>query len=177
MPTEKNAVWAELIQLLPVVSLALPFIVQGSVDLQQAASGFVVAALLTLPATAWVVARKQLLNPILVGTGLWLWLGAAAFYLPIEPIARWLKQSQAFGLFAAALGAGAIATWFSPHGYVACRTSDNVWRLRASSSLLGFTALALGWSWVFRHDIRLGGGLPFIALNVARRALCLRAPA
>ena len=80
MPTEKNAVWAELIQLVPVVSLALPFIVQGSVDLRQAASGFVVAALLTLPVTAWVAARKQLLNPILVGTALWLWLGAAAFY-------------------------------------------------------------------------------------------------
>jgi hypothetical protein len=37
--------------------------------------------------------------------------------------------------------------------------------------------LMVGWAWLFRHNIRLGGGLPFIVLNVARRVIGRRAPA
>jgi len=176
MAIRRNPVWAELVQLVPVISLAFPFIVEGKVDISRAGSGFLIGALLAIPISAVVVLRKHLLNPILVGAGLWLWLGALAFWLPVAPLAAWLVQTQAFGLFVAALAAGVAATLMSPHGYVACRSSDPRWIRQASLGLLGLTLVILCWSWLFRHDIRLGGGLPFIVLNVARRVLGRRAP-
>lgn len=176
MVTRKNPAWAELLQLVPVVSLALPFIVEGSVDLRRAGTGFLVAALLTLPVIAIVRIRQQLQNPILVGTALWLWVGAIAFNVPVPAMAEWLSQTQAFGLFVAALAVGLIATLRWRFGYVACPSSDTLWIRRASFALLVLTLVMVAWAWAFRHDIRIGGGLPFIALNVARRVLHLRAP-
>ena len=176
MATRRNAVWAELVQLVPIVSLAFPFIVEGKVDISRAGLGFLIGALLVIPISAVVVLRKHLLNPILVGAGLWLWLGALAFWLPVAPLVAWLVQTQAFGLFAAAIVTGLAATLVSPQGYVACRSSDPRWIRRASLGLLGLTLVILCWAWLFRHDIRLGGGLPFIVLNVARRVVGRRAP-
>ena len=175
MVKKQNPVWIELVQLIPIVSLALPFILAGGVDLGRAGTGFVIGALLAVPVTA-VVARRYLLNPILVGTNLWLWLGAVAFQLPLRPVAAWLTETQAVGLFIAALGVGIVATFTSPQGYVACAKADPRWVRRASLGLLALTVVTVGWSWVFRHDVRLGGGLPFIVLNLARRGMCLCAP-
>jgi hypothetical protein len=95
----------------------------------------------------------------------------------VEPLARWLIETQAFGLFLAAFAVGAIATFCFPHGYVACASSDGRWIRRASLGLLGFTAIVVLWAWMFRNNVRLGGGLPFIALNLARRIVARRAPA
>lgn len=176
MTKPRNPVWAELLQLVPIISLAFPFIVQGKVDLARAGSGFLIGALLTIPITALVVARKHLLNPILVGTNVWLWLGALAFAVPVPALADWLRQTQAFALFASALVAGVVTTFLSEHGYVACYSTDSGWIRRTSLGLLALTAVVVTWSWIFRHDIRLGGGLPFIVLNVVRRVLTVRAP-
>ena len=103
MVTRRNGVWAELVQLVPIISLALPFIVAGKVDISRAGSGFLLGALLTIPISAVIVLRKHLLK------------------------------------------------------------------------LLGLTVVILCWAWMFRHDIRLGGGLPFIVLNLGRRVLGRRA--
>jgi hypothetical protein len=175
MVTRRNGVWAELVQLVPIICLALPFIVAGKVDISRAGSGFLLGALLTIPISAVVVLRKHLLNPILVGTGLWLWLGAIAFTIPVPALNAWLVQTQAFGLFVAAFVAGLAATILSPQGYVAYRSSDPRWIRKASFGLLGLTVVILCWAWMFRHDIRLGGGLPFIVLNLGRRVLGRRA--
>jgi hypothetical protein len=177
MAISRNPIWAELVQLIPVVCLAFPFIVAGKVDLGQAGWGFLVGAILALAISAVVLARGKLLNPILVGTGLWLCLGAVAFQVPVAPLAAWLVSTQALGLFLAALVAGVFATFFSSQGYIACGSSDPRWIRRASLGLLGFTAVVVAWSWIFRTDVRLGGGLPFIALNVTRRIVTRRAPA
>ena len=176
MATRRNPAWAELVQLTPIISLAFPFILAGKVDLSRAGLGFFIGALLTIPISALVILRKHLLNPILVGAGLWLWLGAIAFTVPVAPIIAWLVQTQAFGLFAAALVAGSAATLISPQGYVACPSRDPRWIKNASLGLLGLTMAILCWAWMFRHDVRLGGGLPFIVLNVGRRMLIRRAP-
>lgn len=175
MVKDQNPAWVELVQLVPIVSFALPFILAGGVDLARAGAGFLIGALLAVPVTA-VVARRYLLNPILVGTNLWLWLGAIAFQLPLRPVAAWLTETQAVGLFVAALAVAIVATLTSSHGYVACAGADPRWVRRASLGLLALTVVMVGWAWVFRHDVRLGGGLPFIVLNVARRVMCLRAP-
>jgi hypothetical protein len=177
MAMRRNPVWAELVQLVPIISLAFPFIVAGKVDLSRAAPGFLLGALLTLPVSAAVLWRKHRLNPILLGTGLWLWLGLLAFYLPVPALVAWLIETQAFGLFALALVVGIAATLLFPSGYTACASSDPRWIRKASSGLLGLTVAIVLWAWFFRHDIRLGGGLPFIALNVARRVIGRKAPA
>jgi hypothetical protein len=176
MAIRRNPAWAELVQLVPVICLAFPFIVAGKVDLARVGSGFLLGAVLTVPISAAVVLRKHLLNPILVGTGLWLWLGVVAFYAPAPALLTWLVHTQAFGLFAAALVVGLLTTVLSPWGYIASRSSDPRWNRRASLILLAISVLIVIWAWLFRHDIRLGGGLPFIVLNVARRVMGRRAP-
>jgi hypothetical protein len=174
--TAPNPPWAELVQLVPIVTLALPFIVAGKIDFERAGTALLVAALLTVPASALVLAKGWALNPILIGTALWLWLSAAAFRAPLPGLVAVLSDAQGAGLFAGVLAAGLVSTFASPLGFVGCRHPDRAWVLRASLVLLALSTLALGWSWVFRQNIRLGGGLPFIVLNVARRVLVLRAP-
>lgn len=176
MATHRNPAWAELLQLVPIISLALPFILAGKVDLSRAAPGFLLGALLTLPISVAVLWRRHRLNPILIGTHFWLWLGLGAFYVPVPALRAWLIETQAFGLFALALVVGVVATVWFPSGYVACPSSDPRWTRRMSLGLLALTALIVVWAWIFRHDIRLGGGLPFIVLNVARRVIGRRAP-
>jgi hypothetical protein len=176
LATIRNPAWAELLQLVPILTLAFPFIVAGEVDLGRANLGFLAGALLSVP-IALVVARRQCLqNPILIGTNLWLWLGAIGFNAHVTGLMAWLVRTQAFGLFVAVLGVGLVSAWLLPNGFVACRSDDTRWLRRASLGLLGLTMASVVWSWIFRDNIRLGGGLPFIVLNVARRVLSLRAP-
>jgi hypothetical protein len=176
MATNRNPAWAELLQLFPIISLAFPFIMAGKVDLSRAAPGFLLGALLTLPISVVVLWRRHRLNPILIGTNLWLWLGLAAFYFPVPALTAWLIETQAFGLFALALAVGIAATFWFPSGYIACPSSDPRWTRRMSLYLLGLTVVIVLWAWIFRRDIRLGGGLPFIVLNVARRVIIRKAP-
>ena len=174
MSPSRQRAWPELLQLVPIVCLALPFIVKGEVNLGQAGTGFLVATALAIPISIVVVLRGYLLNPILIGTHLWLALGAAAFGLEIPTLVRWLAETQAFGLFLAAAIVGAAATLFHRYGFIATPSEDARWVRRASLGLLALSLVAVAWAWLFRHDVRLGGGLPFIVLNVVRRVLCVR---
>lgn len=177
MTFPKNPAWAELIQLIPIVTLALPFIISGQVDVSQAGYGFLIAAPLSVPISALVVWKRRLLNPILVGTALWLWSGALAFGFQLDFVIAWLARTQAWGLFLAALGVGMVYTFTSRHGYIACRSGDASWIRRTSLGLWALTLACVVWGYWFRDDVRLGGGLPFIVLNVVRRVLTRRAPA
>ncbi len=171
----RNALIAELVQLLPIVSFALPFIVHGEVELERAGDAFALAAALTVPVIVIVLALHRLLNPILVGVAVWLWAGALAFHIPIPALVRFVVATQSFGLFLAVFAVGLLTTLAAPHGFVGSGSGNEARVRRASWLLLALTAIAMGWAWWFRHDIRLGGGAPFIALNVARRALARRA--
>ena len=174
--TKPNPVWAELVQLVPVVSFALPFVVKGEVDIARAATGFAVGAVLAVAISALLVRLGHVLNPVLVGTGLWLCLGAIAFNVPVAALAEWLGRTQAFGLFVAAFGVGVVPTLVSASGDVGCRHPDARWVPRASHALIALTGLAAVWAFWFRADVRLGGGLPFIVVNVVRRIMIRRAP-
>ncbi len=174
MAVRANPVWAELVQLVPVVTLASSFLVSGEVDLGRAGPLFGVAALLTVPATGLVWWRGHVANPILLGTAIWLWVGAAVFASGWPAGAALIADARAAALFASALAVGVVSTATSPQGYVGARSDDAAWIRRTSLALLTFTAAALAWSWMFRADLRLGNGLPFIVLNLARRALVAR---
>jgi hypothetical protein len=172
----RNPAWAELVQLVPVVVLACSFLVTGEVDLARAGPLFVVAAALTVPITMTVLLRGFAANPILLGAAAWLWLGAVAFGVPVRSLADWLGDTRAVGLFGGALLVGVVATAVSRGGYVGLAHPDQAWVRRTSLALLALTAGAVAWSWEFRTNLRLGGGLPFILVNVARRVAIARAP-
>lgn len=174
MPPRQNPIWLELVQLVPIVTLALPFIVAGRIDLASTGSRLVGAALLTLPISGLVVWRKGILNPILIGTALWLWLSAGAFLLPASSLFVWLSEAQAAGLFMGVAVTGIGTTFASPHGFIGARHPDARCVRRASLLLLALAFVTLGYSWFLRHHVRAGGGLPFIALNVVRRVLIRR---
>lgn len=169
-----NPVWAELVQLVPVVVLASSFLVAGEIDPSRAAPLFLVAAVLTVPVTAAVVARGHVLNPILVGTAVWLWAGAAAFGIPVPALSGPIAAAPGAGLFGCAFVVG-LGALFHPAGYVGARHPDPAWVRKASLGLLALTLAAVAWAWVLRADLRLGNGLPFVAVNVARRVLIARA--
>lgn len=175
MSPSKNPVWAELIQLIPVISFALPFIIRGGVDLGRANQGFLIAALLTLPVSAAVLKNRYLLNPILTGTGVWLWFGAIAFNAPIELLRALLLQTQGFGLFLVIFACGVVTTVRAPSGYIGSRHPDARWVKQASLGLLALSGAAVVWAYCMRNNIRLGGGLPFIVLNLVRRVVIVRA--
>lgn len=176
MGVRANPVWAELVQLVPVVTLASSFLVTGEVDLGRAGPLFAVAAVLTVPATGLVWWRGHAANPILLGTAIWLWIGAAVFGAGSAAGTALLADARAAALFACALAVGVALTAASPGGYVGAASDDPAWTRRTSIALLAFTTAALLWSWMFRADLRLGNGVPFIVLNLARRALIARAP-
>lgn len=176
MSFRPNPPWAELIQLVPSIVLAFSFIVGGEVDLAAAGPLFAAAALLAVPISVLVVVRGYALNPILVGAALWLWVGAVAFQWPVPAVAAWLSESQATGLFVAAGLVGVVATVASRGGYVGVRHPDHTWVRRSSLVLLAVTAFAILWAWEYRTNVRLGGGVPFIVVNVVRRVLVARAP-
>jgi hypothetical protein len=165
------------VQLVPVVTLALPFIVAGKIDLTHAGASLLIAALLTLPISALVLFCRGILNPILLGTALWLWTSAVAFLVGAGRLVDWVTEAQGAGLFLGVVLVGLAATFFSPEGFIGARNQDRGWVRRSSWTLFSLALVALGASWLLRHNIRAGGGLPFIALNVARRAIVLRAPA
>ena len=165
------AVWLELVQLLPVVSLAIPFIVRGEVDLGRAASGFLVAAVLFGVVTWFVILKRGVLNPILLGTGVWLILGALAFNVPLASLASSIAATQSFTLFLAIAAVGLVTTVASREGFIGYRSGDAVFVRRASLILLALSLGAVAWAHRFHADVRLGGGLPFIVLNVSRRLL------
>jgi hypothetical protein len=115
------------------------------------------------------------LNPIAVGTGVWLIAGALAFNVPIRALEAFVASSQGFSLFVVITMVGLAALLLSPQGFIGHRTTDRAWIVRASLLLLALSVGAAAWAFRYRADIRLGGGLPFILLNVARRVLIRRA--
>ncbi len=169
-----NPVWSELVQLVPVITLAFPIIVRGEVALAQLAPAFMVAAVLAALVSGFVLWRDAVLNPILVGTGVWLATGAIGFGAPVAPLARMVAETQALGLFVCALAVGIAALAYAPQGAIGARHSDTAWVRRASLWLVGAMVAAVAWAWFFRDDVRLGGGLPFIALNIFRRVTIAR---
>jgi len=124
-----------------------------------------------------VVARRAVLNPILVGTALWLWIAAVAFELELPGLVGALSNAQAAGLFFAVVVVGVLATILSPQGFIGALHPDRAWIKRTSLTLLGLAIAIAAWSWAFRSNVRLSGGLPFLLLNIVRRRLVLRAPA
>ena len=174
MASKTKAFLQEASQFVPVIVLASSFIVAGGVDLGRAGTLFIISAACAVVITAVLIRQRVLLNPILVGTNLWLLLGALSFGIPIPALAKIMGQVQAAGLFACALGVGVLFTLTKPTGYIGMRHSRRRLIRKLSVIMIILTAIALAWSYIYVHNIRIGGALPFIVLNVTRRVMIRR---
>ena len=164
----------EAIQFIPILTLASSFIVAGKVDLERASVLFVISAALAALVTAVVLLAKVKANPVLLGTNAWLLIGAIAFGIPIEPLADLVNQARGAGLFTCVLGVGIVLTIVSKQGFSGVESKNRSAVRKGSIVMLILTAIALAWSIFMVENIRLGGGLPFILLNVCRRILSKR---
>ena len=174
--TRTRTIAFEIVQFVPIITLASSFIVKGGVDLHQAGPLFVISGVGGLAVTSALLFFKVLPNPILLATNLWLLFGAVAFGVPLPGLCAILSQTNAVLLFATALLIGVVLTLVKPEtGFIGMAGLDAKRTRRLSVILLGIASIALIWSIVFKDNIRLGGGLPFIALNVSRRMLMRRA--
>ncbi len=174
MASRKKAI-QEFVQFLPVIGFASSFLVTGDVDLERAGPLFIISALGAVAITAVLLRRRVLLNPILFGSNLWLCLGAVAFGVPIPPLAGLLGQLQATALYVCIFSCGLVFSTGRPTGYIGMRHADPRVIRKLSAAMMGLTAIALVWSHLHVDNIRLGGGLPFIILNVTRRVMIRRA--
>jgi hypothetical protein len=172
--SKAKAFFLEAVQFVPVITLASSFIVGGGVDLNRAASLFVISAIGALLITATLAAKKVSLNPILLGTNLWLCMGALAFGIPIAPFATVIGTVQAFGLYVCVFAVGTALIAAAPTGFIGMGHPNRRLVRKLSFILLAITAVALLWSFLFMDNIRLGGALPFIVLNVSRRMMMRR---
>jgi hypothetical protein len=173
--TRNLKVVVEVVQFVPIITLASSFIVKGGVDLNQAGTLFVISGAGALFITLTLVYFKVLLNPILLATNLWLLFGAIAFGIPIPLLVTFLSQTNAVLLFAATFGLGIVLTFAAPRtGFIGMQGGDITTVRRLSFILLALAAVALVWVILFKDNIRIGGGLPFIVLNVTRRMLIRR---
>jgi hypothetical protein len=173
--SKSKKILLETVQFVPVITFAVSFVAAGEVDLKRASVLFVVSAVAAVLITVFLVIRKLSLNPILLGTDIWLGIGALAFGIPVPQLAALVDHLRAAGLFACVLGLGLTLTWASPTGYIGMSHPNRRLVRDTSFLLLILTAGALAWSWINTDNIRLGGGLPFVLLNVIRRVIIRRA--
>jgi len=167
-----NPPWLELIQIVPVMVVAAPIVFRGEVDLAALPVPFVVAAALAVVANSVVLWRGAAINPIAFGTDVWLLLGAVAFGVGVPTLPTVLADTQGFALFVV-ISAVSAAFLGVPTGVIGARGDDRQIQ-RSSIGLLLLIFAATLWSWWFQHDVRLGGGLPFIVCNVVRRVVIAR---
>ncbi len=163
----------EIIQFAPIITFASSFVVSGEVDLSMAGNLFLLAGGLASIITVVVVFAKGHLNPVLLGTNVWLLVGAASFGLAIETMMDFLSEWQASALFGCVLLTGIVLTLRSRRGFIGMDAEPSTIK-RASLVLIVLTALAVVCSVLLKDNIRLGGGLPFIVLNVSRRIVIRR---
>ncbi len=173
MPRPPEAV-LELLQFVPILAFALPFMTAGAVDLSAAAPGFVRATVLAAAVMGLLHVLDHPQNPIHLATNAWLLGGAVAFTLPIGPVAGFYGDWGALGLFAVVgvWGLGQLGT--GQGGFLLGRTATTRQLRVLTPAMIVLTAAAIAWAWVFRDNLRVGGGLPFIALNVVRRVVLKR---
>lgn len=167
--------FTEVAQFVPIITLASSFIVKGSVDMNQASVLFVVSGIMAVAVTIWLLAIRITLNPILLASNIWLVFGAVAFGIPIPLLADLFGETNAALLFAAVLAVGITQTTLRVStGFIGLGNASPQTIRKLSMILLGVAALAFCWAMIFRDNIRVGGGLPFIVLNVVRRILIKR---
>ena len=158
----------EVVQFVPVLTLAAGFVISGEIDLSVAGARFAVAAAAAVLIVGGLALRRVPQNPFLVGADLWLLLGAISFNVPIEPAKAALVQLGGGGLFLGALLVGLGYTVARPEGYLGVQSKQT---RTLSVVLLLLTAAAAAWAMSRPEDIRLGAALPFIAINVLRRVM------
>ncbi|MDG1484265.1 MAG: hypothetical protein P8R54_32030 [Myxococcota bacterium] len=158
----------EVVQFIPVLTLAAGFVLAGEIDLSVAAARFAIAAVLAVLIVGGLTWKKVRLNPFLVGADLWLLVGAVSFNLPIEPVKAAMVAAGGGGIFVGALLVGLAYTLTQPEGYLGV-VSDKTRPL--SVVLLVLTAAGAAWAVAHPDSIRLGAALPFIAVNVLRRVM------
>jgi hypothetical protein len=165
-----RALVAELVQFVPILVLAIPFIVSGEVDVAAAGPRFLPLAVLAAVITGGVAAARLPVNPILGGSALWLAGGALGFGLGVAPIAALYGGWQAAPLF------GCIALVGLGLGVAAPARVLGVGERHHAWAMVALMVGAFAWSVTMAPNVRLGGGLPFIVLNVVRRLARRRLP-
>lgn len=164
----------DAVQFVPVITLASSFVFSGEVHLERAGTLFVIAGVGAVVINGVLLFMKVQLNPVLVGANLWLCMGALAFGFALDGMAGVLAQLQAGGLFACVLLVGIAFTAVRPTGYIGMQHPNPATVKKMSIILLILTGAILTWSLVHVENIRLGGGLPFIILNLTRRVMIRR---
>ena len=172
--SKRRAVLTEAVQFVPLLTFAAPFVLAGAVDLSAAGSSFALAGILAMVLSGVLVALKVAQNPILVGVNVWLVVGAAAFAVPLEALEAAYVTQQAITLFVGIALVALVQNLAVPGGFLGSVDLPPATVRRASWVLWAVALLAIAWSAAFHGEIRVGGALPFIALNVVRRMMLRR---
>ena len=165
--------WQDRFHRMPLVAILRGLVPENAVEVgdRLAENGFAMLEVpLNSPDPLESIARlaKRHGGQALVGAG------TVLSVQDVAPIADALAAVQAGGLFACTLALGIPLTAVKPTGFIGMKHPDSRIVRKLSIIMLALTAIALAWSIVLVHNIRLGGALPFIVLNVTRRMLMRR---
>ncbi len=164
----------ELVQFVPILTFAVPFMTAGAVDLSAAGGGFLRATVLAVVVTVALHRWQHPRNPIHAATDAWLLVGAVAFSVPLEGVAGLYSTWGALSLFAVVALWGALQLATGRGGFLLGSAATPTQLRKLTPVMIALTLAAIGWAWWWLGDIRIGGGLPFIGLNVVRRVLLKR---
>ncbi len=114
------------------------------------------------------------MNPILVGTNIWLCLEALSFLVYIEPLVEVLQFLRETALFLTLILVGATYHLLSPSGFVGVGFGDRALVRRYSMYLLAIAAGGTVFSVLFRGNEMISAVLPHIALLLARTLMTRR---
>ncbi len=115
--------------------------------------------------------RKRPINPLAIGTDLYLFFGLLACLTQSEWMISLVSSSQAAGLLVALLITGAISTFASSRGYIFAEAGNRTAVVKMSIVLLAVTSAATALSFKFRGDTLYSGVIPVVAVAICQRLL------
>lgn len=132
---------------------------------------FAIGSALALTRLVFMRRRNIDVNPLILGTDLYLVFGLVACLSGHLRLTGALASLQATGFFVAILVIGVASTIWSTRGFVSAKSSDRTTVIKASVVLLIITLGATVVSYYFRGNTSYSGVLPIITVALSQRLL------
>jgi hypothetical protein len=177
MPSDKSTVKSVLaffglfVQFLPLSLFASYAFAQGNPTPSRWLEAFALGSGLSTLRLGFSYWRRTLVNPVVLGTDLYLYFGLVTCLTQHPWLVTVLSASQAMGFLVAVFIAGVVATKISVRGFVFAESSNHKAVLRASLALLAITSVAIGIAFIFRGDTFYSGVLPILSIALSQRVL------
>ncbi len=171
MAPRLQSVASFFVQFLPLSLFASYAYARGEPTPERWYQAFILGASLSFLRLLFMAWRKMAVNPIIIGTDLYLYLGLVTCMTRAQVLIDLLAHLQATGFLAAILLVGIAATALSPRGYVFAEGIGRAAVVKGSLVLLAVTVGATAMSYAFRGDTTYSGVIPAVMIALSQRGI------